>query len=103
VVAVTRFSDETVQIVLHHMNVDHADDSLVIARAFGDRGAVSTRMVDVTPDAGHWVYELGDESGERPLTVRWSRTISERAEIRHEIVALHDRACAILGETPRPR
>jgi hypothetical protein len=102
VVAVTRFSDDIVHAVLHHMNDDHADDSLLIARAFGDRGATNSRMVDVTPDAGHWVFVLGDDSDERPLTVHWSRTISERPEIRHEIVALYERACAILGKTPRP-
>ncbi|MGY6497344.1 MAG: DUF2470 domain-containing protein [Microcella sp.] len=98
----TRFSDDIVQAVLHHMNDDHADDSLLISRAFGDRGAQSARMVDVTPDAGHWVYTLDDDLGERPLAVRWSRTITERPEIRREIVALYDRACGILGETPRP-
>ncbi|WP_130283610.1 DUF2470 domain-containing protein [Microcella alkaliphila] len=98
----TRFPDEIVHAVLHHMNDDHADDSLLIARAFGDRGATDSRMIDVTPDAGHWVYSLGDDLGERALSVRWSRTISERPEIRHEIVALYDRACTILGETPRP-
>lgn len=101
-VAVTRFSDDIVGAVLHHMNDDHSDDSLLIARAFGDRGAIRSRMVDVTMDAGHWVYEIGDGFGERALSVRWSRTISERAEIRREIVALYDRACAILGVTPRP-
>lgn len=101
-VAVTRFPDEIVHAVLHHMNDDHADDSLLIARAFGDRGATTARMVDVTPDAGFWVYTLGDDLGERALSVRWSGTISERPEIRREIVALYDRACSILGETPRP-
>ena len=31
------FDERTVRAVLRHMNSDHADDNLLIARAFGDR------------------------------------------------------------------
>ena len=36
------------------------------------------------------------------VTVAWTAPISERAEIRREVVVLYDRACAILGVEPRP-
>jgi hypothetical protein len=36
------------------------------------------------------------------VRVPWSGTITERSEIRREIVVLYDRACAKLGVTPRP-
>ncbi len=102
------FDPAIVAAVLHHMNDDHADDNLLIARAFGDRGATTARMVDVDGHAGHWVYSVAaeDESGaqtaEAALRVEWSGPITERAEIRREIVVLYDRACAALGIEPRP-
>lgn len=95
------FSNDIVAAVLHHMNDDHAADNLLIARAFGDSHADAARMVHVDGLAGHWVYTAGDSS-EQALRVEWSQPISERAEIRREIVALYDRACAALGVEPRP-
>lgn len=87
--------------VLHHMNDDHADDSLLFARAFGDPGATRAQMVALDGDGGDWVYAIGD-GDERPLRLLWRTPISERPQIRQEIVALYDRACAVLGVEPRP-
>ncbi len=89
------------------MNDDHSDDNLLIARAFGDRGATTAYMVDVDGHAGHWVYsaaaadEIVVAEGETALRVEWSGPITERAEIRREIVVLYNRACAALGIEPR--
>lgn len=94
--------------VLHHMNDDHADDSLLFARAFGDPRATSARMVGLDGDGGDWTYSVegGAEetggSGEQPLRLAWRGPIRERPQIRQEIVALYDRACAVLGIEPRP-
>ena len=102
------FDPAIVAAVLHHMNDDHADDNLLIARAFGDRGATMARMVGVDGDGGNWLYSVAatDEStpatAETALRVDWSGPITERAEIRREIVGLYDRACAALGVEPRP-
>ena len=101
----TTFSDEIVTAVLAHMNGDHPDDSLLIARAFGHPDAVSATMIGLDSDAGHWVYSIGAASiddTEHDLRVPWSVTISERPEIRREIVVLYDAACAKLGIEPRP-
>ena len=87
--------------VLHHMNDDHADDNLVFARAFGDRAATSARMVGLDGAGGDWVFAVG-EGAEQPLRLAWSAAISERPQIRQEIVVLYDRACAVLGVAPRP-
>jgi hypothetical protein len=95
------FDPAIVSGVLHHMNDDHADDSLLFARAFGHPGATSARMVGVDGSAGHWVYTVDDEV-ERPLRLEWRGPITERPQIRQEIVALYDRACAELGIEPRP-
>jgi hypothetical protein len=95
------FSDDIVAAVMHHMNDDHAADNLLIARAFGNHDADTAHMVHLDGLAGYWVYTAGD-SPEQALRVEWSQPISERAEIRREIVVLYDRACAILGVEPRP-
>jgi hypothetical protein len=94
------FSPDVVAAVLHHMNDDHRDDNLLIARAFGDQAADAATMVALDEQAGQWTYTAGGE--ERELSVPWSTTIGERAEIRREIVVLYDRACAELGIEPRP-
>ncbi len=85
------------------MNDDHADDNLLITRAFGHRDATMSRMVGLDGDAGHWVYlRATNRDDELTLRVEWSTPITDRPEIRREIVVLYDRACAELGITPRP-
>ena len=98
----TDFDPTIVTAVLAHMNGDHEDDNLLIARAFGDRAAVQAHMVDVDGEAGHWTYAT-DEAADthHPVRVAWTTTITERAQIRREIVVVYDRACAELGIAPR--
>jgi hypothetical protein len=97
---VTTFPIETVTAVLAHMNGDHPEDSLLIARAFGDPDATAATMTTLDHRGGTWVYSAGGTDHE--LKVPWSAEISERAEIRREIVVLYDRACEKLGVAPRP-
>lgn len=94
------FPPEIVAAVLAHMNSDHNDDNLLIARAFADPDAASATMTTLDHEGGTWLYTAGGERHE--LTVPWSRRISERPEIRREIVVLYDAACAKLGIEPRP-
>jgi len=99
VVFVPTFPIETVTAVLAHMNGDHDDDNLLIARAFGDRAADAATMTGLDENGGDWGYTVSGES--RSVRVPWTEQISERAEIRREVVVAYDRACAILGITPR--
>lgn len=94
------FPPETVAAVLAHMNSDHNDDNLLIVRAFGDRDAASATMTTLDRRGGTWAYVAG--GADRELTLPWGAEISERAEIRREIVARYDAACAELGIQPRP-
>ncbi|MBN9151878.1 MAG: DUF2470 domain-containing protein [Micrococcales bacterium] len=93
------FDSTVVSAVLAHMNGDHPDDNLLIAQAFGDRAADSATMVGLDGTAGFWSYSVGEDRHD--LRMPWSTTISERAEIRREVVVLYDAACARLGLTPR--
>jgi len=97
------FDDETLAGVLGHMNSDHSDDNLLFARAFGPHPApVGARMVGFDGDGGDWQATRAD-GGIRDLRVAWpGGPITERREVRREIVALYDAACERLGVEPRP-
>ena len=97
------FDDAARTGVLGHMNGDHVDDNLLIARAFGPSAdIVSARMTDFDGDGGRWDASLED-GGTIEVTVPWpGGPISERREVRREIVALYDDACRRLGVDPRP-
>lgn len=82
------------------MNGDHQDDNLLIARAFGSPDAESATMTTLDENGGTFTYAVDGE--DELVTVPWTAPISERAEIRREVVVLYDRACAVLGVEPRP-
>jgi len=92
---VPTFPETTVAAVLAHMNGDHPEDNLLIARAFGNPDATSATMTTLDEFGGTWDVD-GSE-----LVVPWTSEIAERPEIRREIVVLYDRACEKLGIQPR--
>src|SRR5690348_10141627 len=95
------FSPDIVDAVLAHMNDDHRDDNMLIVRAFAARDIESAVMSDLDHRGGTWRYR--SEGEEHELHVPWaSGEISERPEIRREIVVLYDAACEQLGVEPRP-
>lgn len=96
------FDASVVHAVVAHMNGDHLDDNLLIVRAHGAPEATAAAMKDVDGEAGTWEV-MGPEGPLGELRVPWpGGRISERAEIRREVVALYDAACARLGVAPRP-
>lgn len=96
-----QFDESVVSAILRHMNGDHADDNLLIARAFGAPGATASVMEGLDGAGGTWAVTEGGVS--RPLAVAWpGGSITERGEVRREVVALYDAACARLGLQPRP-
>jgi hypothetical protein len=84
------FPQEVVDAVLRHMNDDHTDDSLAIVRANGAANAISATMTGIDGTAGTWM--VSEPDSERELLISWSEPITERAEIRREIVRLHTAA-----------
>ena len=95
------FDDSALAAVLGHMNADHADDNLLIVRAFGQPGAVSATMTGFDGDGGDWHAALpGGDTAE--VRVPWpGGPISERPQVRRAVVALYDEACTRLGIMPR--
>jgi hypothetical protein len=94
------FEQSIVSAVLHHMNTDHPEDNVLIVHAFGPSDATDVTMTTLDHLGGTWTFSSQGATGE--LTVPWSTEISERAEIRREIVVLYDKACEVLEVTPRP-
>lgn len=97
----TTFSPEVVAAVLAHMNDDHAQDSLRIVQAFARPEASAAVMTGLDENAGIWRAETA--AGSEELRIDWpAAPISERAEIRREVVALYEQACSELGVSPAP-
>ncbi len=93
------FGPEVVDAVLAHMNDDHHEDSLRIVQAFGVPDATAAVMAGLDCEAGFWTVTTA--AGEVEHRVPWpAGTITERAEIRREVVALYDQACVLLGIEP---
>jgi hypothetical protein len=96
------FDEAALSGVLRHMNSDHTDDNLLIARAFGAADAEAATMTGFDGDGGDWSVTAADGST-APLRVPWpGGAITERGEVRREIVALYDESCRRLGIEPRP-
>jgi hypothetical protein len=98
-----QFDSAVVAAVLHHMNDDHQADNLLITRAFaGDSDAITdAEMVGLDGEAGVWNVTRGDQTEE--VRIEWpGGPITERPEVRREVVKLYDLACERLGVTPRP-
>jgi hypothetical protein len=91
----TTFAPEVVDAVLHHMNDDHADDSLVIVRAFAEPEATGATMTGLDSSGGTWDVAVG--AAPRSVTIPWTEPALERADLRREVVRLHDAAVAKLG------
>ncbi|WP_435748266.1 DUF2470 domain-containing protein [Microbacterium sp. PMB16] len=98
------FDADVITAVLRHMNGDHTDDNLLIARAFAepaDAEITDAVMTGFDGDAGVW--EVTRDGAATELRVSWpGGPISDRPAVRREVVAVYDAACARLGIEPRP-
>lgn len=98
------FDADVITAVLRHMNGDHTDDNLLIARAFAepsDSEITDAVMTGFDGDGGVW--EVTRDGAVAELRVPWpGGPISDRPAVRREVVALYDAACARLGVEPRP-
>ncbi|MEW1962664.1 DUF2470 domain-containing protein [Microbacterium sp. NPDC077644] len=98
------FDADVTGAILGHMNGDHSDDNLLIARAFASASDVpitASVMTDLDGDGGVWRITRAGIPEE--LRVPWpGGSIDERPAVRREVVALYDAACEKLGLEPRP-
>ncbi len=97
------FDQAALQGVLGHMNNDHSDDNVLIARAFSPLpDVIAAEMTAFDGDGGEWAVTTA-AGAEDVVRIPWpGGPITERREVRREIVALYDAACERLGVPPRP-
>lgn len=94
------FDADVVAAVLHHMNDDHRDDNVTIARAFGAPDATAVEMTGFDGDGTDWRVETPD--GSRALRIAWpAPPVTERPAVRAQVVELYLAACRERGEKPR--
>jgi hypothetical protein len=95
------FSPDVVSAILNHMNGDHTNDNLLIVRAFANPAATAAVMTGFDGSVATWDATADGVTSE--VRIAWpAGPITERAEVRREVVALYDAACAKLGIEPRP-
>ncbi|MRJ75742.1 DUF2470 domain-containing protein [Aeromicrobium sp. SMF47] len=94
----TTFPAEVVRAVLRHMNEDHTEDSLTIVRAYAEPEASAATMTGLDGAGGTWDAQVRGRTVS--VTVPWTEPAVERADLRREVVRLHERALERLGQTP---
>lgn len=94
------FAADVVAAVTRHMNDDHAEDGLLIVRAFAQPDARSAVMTSVDGDGGTWTAVV--DGRPVPARVPWPEPVTERSQLRPAVVALYRSACEALGVAARP-
>ncbi|SEG76143.1 Protein of unknown function [Thermomonospora echinospora] len=90
------FSEDVVAAIARHMNEDHVEDSVLIVRALGGLpDATSAVLTGLDADGVDFTVEAG--GGSVPVRIPWSRRLTERAQVRAEVVRMYDEARAALG------
>lgn len=94
------FSQQVIDAVMHHMNLDHSDDSLLIVKSLGATPeATAAEMSGMDGDAIEFRATVHGE--DRTIRVPWSVRLTERPQVRVEVTRMYHDACAALGVTPR--
>ncbi|MFC8845976.1 MULTISPECIES: DUF2470 domain-containing protein [unclassified Micromonospora] len=85
------FDADTVRAVCRHMNADHAEDALLICRTLGGCPD-ATRARATGLDADGMDFAVGVDDIEVPVRIPFARRLTERAEIRREVVRMYEQA-----------
>ncbi|WP_019633875.1 DUF2470 domain-containing protein [Actinomadura atramentaria] len=93
------FTDDVVAAIARHMNDDHPADCLEIVRALGGAdAAVSARMSGMDP--GGIEFTAVVDGAEVPVRVPWAEPVTERPQVRREVVRMSQKARRVLGLAP---
>ncbi|MEV4626964.1 DUF2470 domain-containing protein [Micromonospora sp. NPDC049523] len=94
------FTPEVVAAIGRHMNDDHADDSLLICRTLGGQPAATGARVSGL-DADGIEFDAAVDGIIVPVRIPFRDRLTERAEVRREVVRMYREACHALGIEPR--
>ena len=82
------------------MNDDHAEDNVLIVRAFGGiDAATAARMSGLDADGMEFAVALNGL--EVPVRIPFRERLTERKQVRAEAARMYREACAALGVDPR--
>ncbi len=94
------FTDDVVTQIAAHMNGDHADDNVLICRAFGGLPEVTAARMSAM-DADGMDFTATVDGAQVPVRVPFSERLTQRRQVRAEAVRMYREACAALGVEPR--
>jgi hypothetical protein len=89
------FAPEVVAAICRHMNEDHPDDCVRMVHGLGGVEATSVTMTGL--DDLSAFFTATTSAGPVDVTLPWSHRLTERGEVRLEVVAMHEQACRNLG------
>ena len=90
------FAPEVVEAIKRHMNGDHAEDCVVIVRALGGQPeATAAEMSNLDSEAVWFEATVGGQR--QPVRIPFSQPLTERPQVRVEIVRMYTEACERLG------
>lgn len=93
------FGPDAVTAIAAHMNGDHAEDNVLICRAFGEVEPSSARVSGL--DARALVFTAVVDGADVEVRVPWSAPLQDRMQVRREVVRMYQDACTALGVQPR--
>jgi putative heme iron utilization protein len=94
------FSPEVVAAIARHMNDDHAEDNVTICRGLGGQPTTTAAtMTGMGPDGLE--MEAIVDGAPTAVVIPWAEPITERAQVRTEVVRMHTEASEALGLAPR--
>ena len=94
------FGPDVVAQIAGHMNVDHAEDNVLIVRALGGiPSATAARMSGM--DADGMEFAAAVDGIEVPVRVPFAERLTDRRQVRGEAVRMYREACVALGREPR--
>jgi hypothetical protein len=89
------FAPDVVAAICRHMNDDHPDDCVRMVHGLGGVEASSVTMTGL--DEVSAFFTATTPAGPVPVVLPWSHRLTERREVRTEVVAMHEQACRNLG------
>ena len=96
------FGEEVVRQIARHMNDDHTEDCAAICRALGGApDATAARMTGLDADGIEFAATVDGE--EVPVRIPFSRRLTERVQVRQEVVRMTTEARQALGIAPPER
>jgi putative heme iron utilization protein len=93
--AAPTFPPDVVEAICRHMNGDHAEDCRTMVVGLTGIQATSATMTGLDGDQAFLRADTAD--GPVDVALPWSRRLTDRAQVRVEVVQLHEQACRALG------